>query len=481
MVKPSSPRLLLPITLTVTLGGFLFGYDTAVISGTVSSLRAFFIEPLQLSEGATNSFLGFVVSSALLGCVLGGLLGGWVSRRLGRKQGLVISAALFLISALGSAMPEFPAGPLGFGTEELVYWFIFYRIIGGVGIGMASMLSPLYIAEIAPAERRGQLVSLNQFAIVTGILIVYFVNYSITSGGDERWLTEQGWRWMFASEAIPALVFLLALFFIPDTPRSLLLRDKERDAIGVLEKLNGAEQATRLLEEIRESLRERSGKLLSYGLKVLVLGVSLAVIQQSVGINAVLYYAPEIFKSIGGDTSAAMLQTVVVGGVNLLFTVIAIFTVDRYGRKKLMLLGGLGMAAAMIGLGFAFYASWHWLTLLTLMLLYIACFAMSWGPVTWVLLAEIFPNKIRSAAMGLAVAAMWIANQIVSWTFPMMNDNSWLVATFNHGFTYWVYGLASLVGVLFVWRLLPETKGQTLEELEQLWTPNNTQGENINA
>ena len=469
MAKDQAMTVLMPITLTVVLGGFLFGYDTAVISGTVASLKSFFVDPYLMDETAANSFKGFVVSSALLGCVLGGVLGGWVSNRFGRKQGLIISAVLFLISALGSAMPELPHQAVGSGDHLRVYWFMFYRILGGVGIGMASMLSPLYIAEIAPAERRGQLVSLNQFAIVIGIVFVYFVNYEIAGRGDETWLHSVGWRWMFGSEAIPALIFLVALFFIPDTPRSLILRGKEAEAIEVLNKITGPEEASVVLREIKESLHERSGRLFSYGALVIVVGVALAIIQQCVGINAVLYYAPEIFKSMGGSTDSAMLQTVVVGGVNLAFTVLAIFTVDRYGRKFLMLVGGGGMAFSMLGLGFSFYYGWSWLATLLFMLSYVACFAMSWGPVTWVLLAEIFPNKIRSAAMAISVAAMWIANQVVSWTFPIMNENSWLVAQFNHGFTYWVYGFVSLIGVLFVWRFIPETKGKKLEDMEGLW------------
>ena len=471
MTENTKTNLLLPITLTVTLGGFLFGYDTAVISGTVGSIKVFFVDPFQMDETSANAFLGFVVSSALLGCIIGGALGGWVSKRLGRKQGLVLSALMFLISALGSAMPELPTQAVGTGDHHLVYWFIAYRILGGIGIGMASMLSPLYIAEIAPAERRGQLVSLNQFAIVVGILIVYFVNYYIAGSGDESWLNRVGWRWMFASEAIPAFIFLVALYFIPDTPRSLVIRGQPDRAVEVLAKINGSQAAPGILDAIKASLQQQSGSLFSFGYLIIAIGICLAVLQQSVGINAVLYYAPEIFKSMGGTTDTALLQTIIVGAVNLVFTVLAIFTVDRYGRKSLMLIGGIGMAVGMAGLGFSFYCEWHWSATLTFMLFYVACFAMSWGPVTWVLLSEIFPNKIRSAAMAVAVAAMWIANQLVSWTFPMMNDNAWLVETFNHGFTYWVYATASLVGVLFVWRLIPETKGQTLESLEALWKP----------
>ena len=422
-----------------------------------------------MGETAENAFLGFVVSSALTGCVLGGILGGWVSKRFGRREGLILAALLFLISALGSAMPEIPTKVIGTADHQQVYWFIMYRVLGGIGIGLASMLSPMYIAEIAPADRRGQLVSLNQFAIVSGILIVYFVNYYIAGRGDEQWLNSVGWRWMFASEAIPSLIFLIALFFIPDTPRSLLLKGQQKKAAEVLNKINGVEATSRILGEIKGSLQDTSTKLFSFGFMIIAIGVLLAVLQQCVGINAVLYYAPEIFKTMGGGTDAAMLQTVIVGGVNLLFTIIAIYSVDRFGRKSLMLIGGVGMAMAMFGLGMSFYGEWHWLLTLLFMLFYVACFAMSWGPVTWVLLSELFPNNIRSAALAVAVAAMWIANQIVSWTFPIMDENSWLVEQFNHGFAYWVYGSVSVLSVFFVWRFIPETKGRTLEELEELW------------
>ena len=282
MMSNSKPNtsFLIPITLTVTLGGFLFGYDTAVISGTVSSLKAFFVTPYGMGETAENVFLGFVVSSALTGCVLGGILGGWVSKRFGRREGLILAALLFLISALGSAMPEIPTKVIGTADHQQVYWFIMYRVLGGIGIGLASMLSPMYIAEIAPADRRGQLVSLNQFAIVSGILIVYFVNYYIAGRGDEQWLNSVGWRWMFASEAIPSLIFLIALFFIPDTPRSLLLKGQQKKAAEVLNKINGVEATSRILGEIKGSLQDTSTKLFSFGFMIIAIGVLLAVLQQ---------------------------------------------------------------------------------------------------------------------------------------------------------------------------------------------------------
>ncbi len=465
----SNKGYLLKLTLVATLGGLLFGYDTAVISGTVSSLEHFFIAPFGLEETAANSRLGLVVSSALIGCIIGGLLGGYISKKLGRKKGLILAAFLFLFSALGSAMPEMFIKPIGTADHTFIYIFIVYRIIGGIGVGLASMLSPLYIAEIAPAKSRGKLVSMNQFAIIFGMLVVYFVNYYIAKQGDDSWLNTIGWRWMFASETIPAMLFLVFLLIVPDTPRSLMLQSKEEQALDVLTKVNGSVQAGVILDNIKGSLVSHSGKLFSYGIPVIIIGILLSVFQQFVGINVVLYYAPEIFKSMGSGTDAALLQTIIVGAVNLIFTVLAIMTVDKFGRKPLMIIGAIGMALAMFALGGAFFSQTVGIFALVCMLVYVASFAMSWGPVVWVLLSEIFPNKIRGKAMAVAVAAQWISNYLVSWTFPMMDKNSYLLEKFNHGFAYGIYGLMAVIAAIIVWKYVPETKGKTLEDMEGLW------------
>ncbi|WP_159951714.1 D-xylose transporter XylE [Polaribacter septentrionalilitoris] len=470
MSSSSNSKYLLKLTLVATLGGLLFGYDTGVISGTVGSLESFFVTPKGLSETAASAFKGFLVSSALIGCVIGGIFGGLISKKLGRKKGLILAAILFLISALGSAMPEMLIAPIGELDHTFSTIFIVYRVIGGIGVGLASMLSPLYIAEIAPANSRGRLVSFNQLAIVGGFMVVYFVNYFISrGGGSDAWLNEVGWRWMFASEVIPAGLFLGLLFFVPDTPRSLMLKNKPQQALDVLVKVNGEVEGKRILSEIKNSVVETSGKLLSYGWTVIIIGILLSVFQQFVGINVVLYYAPEIFKSIDPDTDGALLLTIIVGIVNFLFTIIAVKTVDKKGRKPLMLIGALGMAVAMLALGFVFFSGATGYLALGCMMLYVASFALSWGPVTWVLLSEIFPNKIRGKAMAIAVAAQWISNYLVSLTFPMMNDNSALTEQFNHGFAYWVYGAMSLLAMWFVWKYIPETKGKTLEEMENIW------------
>ncbi len=518
------------ITAVASLGGLLFGYDTAVISGAVGSLRSFFIDDLitdpvlaksaiiqykiiivlscltifslfgafffrffkrstsiallvltflvgggllyvnfisqdtVLSETLTNSILGFMVSSALVGCIIGASIGDRVANSVGRRNGLLIASILFLISAFGSGYPEL-LNPFSSGDLSA---FIVYRIIGGVGVGLASMLAPLYIAEMAPANIRGKLVSCNQLAIVGGMLIVYFVNYFIVKGQTDQWINTIGWRYMFLSECIPAVLFLLSLIFVPKTPRFQVLKGNDQAAVDTLTKYNGASKASHILEEIKKSFNIKKAPWLSCGWGIIIIGLLLSIFQQFVGINVVLYYAPEIFKGMGMETDASMLQTIIVGIINMVFTVIAIFTVDKFGRTKLMFIGSAVMAVSMIGLGTVLYAQSTGMAALLLMLLYIAAFAVSWGPVTWVLLSEIFPNKIKGA-MAIAVAVQWLANLLVSWTFPMMNNNTYLTETFHNGFAYWVYGIMAVLSGIFIWKFVPETKGKTLEEMEQIW------------
>lgn len=461
---------LLSLTLVATLGGLLFGYDTAVISGTVSSLKINFIDPRNLQETAANSLLGFTVSSALVGCIIGGLVGGWIALKLGRRNGLIVAAVLLIISAIGSGFPELMQAPVGNDVSGFLTAFIIYRIIGGVGVGLASMLSPMYIAEISPASKRGNLVSWNQFAIIFGMLVVYFVNFAIARQGNEEWLHDFGWRWMFFSETIPGVIFLSLLFFVPESPRWLVMQSKEDKANRILAKINGEKLAHEVMEEIKASVNAvGSSRLFSYGFLVVIIGIVLSVFQQFVGINVVLYYAPEIFKNLGNNTDASLLQTIIVGIINLTFTVVAIFTVDKYGRKPLQIIGALGMAVSMIALGFFFFLEKVGFAALIFMLTYVASFAVSWGPVTWVLLSEIFPNRIRGRAMAVAVAAQWISNYLVSWTFPMMDKSTSLNAVFHQGFSYWIYGIMGLLAAWFMWKIVPETRNKTLEQMEGLW------------
>lgn len=458
------------LTIVATLGGLLFGYDTAVISGTVESLSINFIVPRGLPEMSANSLLGFTVSSALIGCIIGGLAGGWMALRLGRKKSLIVAALLLIISAVGSAFPEMFFAPVKNDVAAFLPHFIIYRIIGGIGVGLASMLSPMYIAEIAPAKNRGNLVSWNQFAIIFGMLVVYFVNWGISRQGNDQWLHDFGWRWMFFSETIPGALFLVLLFLVPESPRWLVMQQREPKALRILEKINGKQLAEQVLGEIRETVTGAgSSKLFSYGMLVVVIGILLSVFQQFVGINVVLYYAPAIFKNMGSSTDTSLLQTIIVGAINLTFTVVAILTVDRFGRKPLQIIGALGMAISMVALGFTFYFEQLGLGALIFMLTYVASFAVSWGPITWVLLAEIFPNRIRGRAMAVAVAAQWISNYLVSWTFPMMDKSTALNNVFHHGFSYWIYGIMGLLAAWFMWKIVPETKGKTLEQMEKLW------------
>ena len=442
------------VCTVAALGGLLFGYDTAVIAGAIGFLQTHF------ELDATMK--GWTAASALAGCVGGVMLAGAVSDRFGRRNTLILAAILFLVSAIGTALPR------------TLTSFILFRIVGGLAVGAASMTSPMYIAEISPARLRGRMVSINQLTIVSGMLIVYFVNYFIAGLGDEAWNTTTGWRWMFGSESLPALLLLVLLLFVPESPRWLTKQGRADEARAILAKIDGEDHAAREMAEIESALAVESAsvdQLLQPGMRiVLVIGIVLAVLQQVTGINVFLYYAPEIFKAMAGEeTDIALLQTIVVGAVNLLFTILAIWTVDRLGRKPLMIVGAAGMAISLTSLGLAACYERIDARVLMFVLGYIACFAMSVGPVTWVILSEIFPTKIRGRAMAIATFWLWVANLVVSQTFPMMDENAWLIEKFNHGFPFFVYAAFCIVLALFVALVVPETKGKTLEQIERFW------------
>lgn len=473
------------LTIAATLGGLLFGYDTAVISGAVDAINYNFIDPRHLAEGARNTLSGVTISAALIGCVIGAAIAGPISTGLGRRGGLLIAGILFFVSSLGSAYPEFVWSAFGASGANALPAFIGYRLMGGMAIGMASMLAPMYIAEIAPPKSRGLFVTLQQIAIVGGINLVYLVNAIIESqGGNETFLLNTGWRLMLASAAIPAMLLIICMLLVPETPRFLVLKDRSADALKLLKRLTDEQTANATLEEIQGTLVRHTRPLLSFGWTVLLVGIMLSVFQQLVGINAVLYYAPTMFKNMGASTNAAFWQAVIVGVTNTVFTLIATATVDKAGRKPLLIIGALIMAASMLTLGFLFNAHMVSTTVVagadagshtssfvavSAVVVYIAGFAMSWGPVTWVMLSEIFPNSIKGKAMSIGVAAQWIANFVVSTTFPMMDRSSALNAMFNHGFAYWLYGAGAILAALFVMRFVPETKGRTLEAIEGLW------------
>lgn len=446
------------LTLVATLGGLLFGYDTAVISGAEKSIQAYLID----SQGLSAFIHGATTSSALIGCIIGGAISGVLSSRFGRKRSLMLAAFLFFISALGSGYPETLFFTQGEPSMGLLMVFNVYRVIGGIGVGLASAISPVYIGEIAPANIRGRLVSINQFAIIFGMLVVYFVNWGIANGQSIEWINAIGWRYMFLSEAIPAALFGILLFFVPETPRYLSLTNRHDEALKVLTKINGAEVAKGILAEIRNTVEHHSGKLWSYGKLVIIIGILLSVFQQFVGINVALYYAPRIFESMGAAKDASMMQTVVMGLVNVVFTLIAIATVDKLGRKPLLIIGSIGMAVGMFAISALSFFNIIGIATLVFIIIYTASFMMSWGPICWVLISEIFPNKIRGRAVAIAVAAQWTANYFISSTYPAMME-------FSGGVTYGFYGLMAVLSALFVWKMVPETKGKTLEEMEAIW------------
>jgi SP family xylose:H+ symportor-like MFS transporter len=478
--QQGSKAYLISIVMVAILGGLLFGYDTAVISGAEKGLQAFFLGAGDFTY--TDAWHGFTCASALIGCIIGSALSGFLASNLGRKNSLTLAGILFFISALGSMNPEFMLFEQGVPSFSLLVTFNIYRIIGGIGVGLASAICPMYIAEVAPSNIRGTLVSWNQFAIIFGQLVVYFVNFvilgqnvnpiveslKILNPDEAAWAISTGWRYMFGSEAVPAGLFALLICFVPETPRYLVMAGRDAKALAVLQKINGIAAGKTILDDIKNTITEKTEKVFTYGWLVIFVGIMLSVFQQAVGINAVLYYAPRIFGDMG--MTNPMVNTVVMGVVNILFTLVAIFTVERWGRKPLLITGSIGMAAGAFGVAITFGSPSLSIACMLSIMVYSAAFMMSWGPICWVLISEIFPNTIRGAAVAIAVAFQWIFNWIVSSTFvPMFNMQLGGDANFGHWFTYSLYGIICVVAAVFVWRLVPETKGKTLEDMSKLW------------
>ncbi|MEZ7855461.1 MAG: sugar porter family MFS transporter [Cytophagales bacterium] len=436
------------ICAVAAFGGLLFGYDTAVIAGAIGYLQVKF----ELSPMLT----GWAASSAIWGCVFGALFSGALSDKYGRKKVLLLSGLLFTLSALGSAVPD------------NLTQFVMARFIGGLGVGSASMLSPLYISEIAPAKIRGMLVTLYQLAIVFGINIIYIVNYLIANTHDQVWNVQLGWRYMLGSEGIPAILFFILLFFVPESPRWLVKENRSDEALKILNKINGPEETHRILKEIKEAVNEEKGSFLDLfkpGIrKAMVVGSVLALFSQVTGINAIIYYAPEIFKQVGFGSESALFQTMIIGFVNMLFTLVAIRFIDYWGRRTLLIWGISGMVSCLLGMGMFFYFEITSGSLLLLFILgFIASFASSLGPIPWVLISEIFPTKTRGTAMSFSIVILWLGVVLITQFFPV------LLSLFGGAFTFWIFMINALILLIFTLIFIPETKQKTLEEIQEIW------------
>ena len=456
--KSENSSYLFMLALVAALGGFLFGFDTAVISGTEGFVKNKFL----LDALAEGWFVGI----ALLGCIIGVLIAGYLSDRFGRKPVLMLSAVLFLSSAAGCMISSF------------YIQLVIYRLIGGLGIGVASIVSPLYISEISIPRMRGKLVTLYQLAITIGILAAYLSNYWILTNANENqnsagtfwhWIfINEMWRGMFGAGTIPAFLFFLFLLLVPESPRFLMLKGKEEKAHLIIAHINGEKSAVKEINEIKQSFNTKTGslkELFKPGIfKALVIGISLAVFSQFSGINAIIYYGVKILKEAGLGSGSAFWGQVTIGIVNTLFTFVAIFTIDKFGRRPLLIWGVTGAVISLIIVGVLFALNIKSSTLLLIfILLYIACFAFSFGPVVWVILSEIYPTRIRGRAMGIATLSLWIGTWIVGQFTPVL-----LESIKPYG-TFWLFALTCFPAIIVTWKFVPETKNKPLEEIEKVW------------
>jgi len=460
MTKQNHQLNLFKISIIAALGGFLFGFDTGVIGGT----QLYFTKYFSLSAADQ----GWAVSSALYGALLGAISAGYLTAKIGRKISLLISALLFLLSAWGS------------GVADSLTTLAIYRIIGGFGVGIASMTAPMYIAEISPADKRGKMVSLYQLAVVVGFFVVFLATYWIGGGTNEaedlhQYNVEHGWRVMFWSEIIPAGLFFLLLFIVPQSPRWLVMKGRESKARNALLKIMSPEKAEAEINEIKSSVNKKQKASWAdlFGSKirvVLIIGILLSVFQQITGINAILYYGAEIFSNaLQYGPEDALKQQLWLGGVNLVFTVLAIFTIDKWGRKPLLLAGTIGMFIGLTALGASIYFQQLGVVALISMLIFCGAFSLSMGPVVWVMLSEIFPNNIRSIALSIAVATQWLFNAIVANTFPIINRSTVNTESFNGSLPYFLFAAMTVLAIVFIVKMIPETKNKSLEEIEKFW------------
>ena len=451
-------RYVLALSFVSAMGGLLFGYDWVVIGGAKPFYELYF------DLKGSPSLQGWAMSSALVGCLTGAAVAGTLADRLGRKLLLILAGALFTLSAFGT------------GYAHAFTPFVIYRIAGGIGIGLASTLSPMYIAEVSPAQIRGRFVSLNQLTIVIGILAAQIANWQIAEPipdgfSDQQilnsWNGQWGWRWMFWAEMFPASLFFILMFFVPESPRFLARQQKDDKVLKILSNVGGMSYARSELSNIKETLKDNADKV-NYRallhpriLPILVVGIVLAVFQQWCGLNVVFNYAEEIFASAGYDVSDILFNIVITGSINLIFTLVAMRTVDKWGRRLLMLIGAGGLTVTYIFLGGFYYFDFDGFPVLLMVLLAIAIYAMSLAPVTWVVLSEIFPNRIRGAAMAVSTFFLWGASFVLAYTFPLLNSSMG-----THG-TFWIYSGITLAGFIFIKFRLPETKGKSLEEIER--------------
>jgi SP family xylose:H+ symportor-like MFS transporter len=457
-------------TFVATLSSLLFGYATAVIAGVVGAIDHNFIAPRNLESGASHALLGVTVCSALLGTIIGALIARPTAALLGRKRPMILAAILFLVSAAGSAYPELGLGVVGEMGPDAIWAFNFYRMLGGIAVGVASMIAPMYVGEFAPSAVRGQLGAYQQIAIIGGMTIAYFVNWSIALQGGDNWVLETGWRWMMLSLSIPAMAFFYLSFSVPESPSWLVKNGRIDEARRLLARSAEPDEVRAMLEDLsKDRSEEKPTPLFAYGKRVVCVGIALSVFQQLVGINSVLYYGPEIFANMGFHMDASFLGILVASVVNFMATMIVVLIVDKVGRKPLLIFGGLIMGLSMLVLGSLFNTHQPGMFGLIAICFYLAGFAISFGPIVWIMMTEIYPAPIRGQAMSIAVASQWIANLLVSGSFPLLLGNETLNRSWNHGFAFWLYGSLALLAAFIVMRFVPETRGVDSDQLSALW------------